>query len=249
MASKMVTDRIKSANWVAQAADTHANRIGTELQSRMQAQLEQGEVAPDWNLVLRLLGRHLTSNLGDLRATDEAHDREQTEDVAARSERDSTVDNLYASLVALRAALEANMGSKVVKAAGFTGRTREAPHAMVRTALQVAERLPQVTAGQSPAVAGFQFDAIAAQAALRDQAGAADAALKRLQREERESEATLVEKQRALDHHDELFTGSAGALSFLFRLAGDQELARRIKPSESRPGQTEEPVEAPTQTN
>ncbi len=244
MASKMVTDRIASANWVAQAADTHASRIGAELDSIMSSHLRAGETAPDWKLVVRLLGRHLISDLDDLAAADEAHDREQTEDIAARRARDEASEKLYALLVAMRGGLEANMGSKAVKEVGFTGRTREAPRAMVRSALQVAERLPLATANRSPSVAGFQFDASAAQAGLRDQAGILDQALRNLQREERESEATLVEKQRALDQHDDVFTGSAGTLSFLFRLVGDHELASRIKPSETRPGETEEPVQS-----
>ncbi len=248
MVSKMVTDRIASANWVAQAADTHASRIGTELDSIMSSHLRAGETAPDWKLVVRLLGRHLISDLDQLEAADEAHDREQTEDVAARRARDEASEQLYASLVALRGGLEANMGSEVVKQLGFTGRTREAPQALVRSALQVAERLPRVTANRSPVFAGFQFDATAAQAGLRDQAGIVEQALKNLQREERESEATLVEKQRALDQHDNVFTGSAGMLSSLFRLVGDHELARRIKPSETRPGETEEPVQSPDTT-
>ena len=56
------------------------------------------------------------------------------------------------------------------------------------------------------------------------------------------AQATLAKKNQAVEEYDRVFTGVATSLSGLFTLAGERELAEKVRPSTRRPGQTVEQV-------
>ena len=104
----------------------------------------------------------------------------------------------------------------------------------------------------APRVKGAKLDAADTAAELADKRAALDAELETVAREAREAEATKVARDAAMTRYDEVFGGTAGALSALLRVAGDRELAARVRPSLRRPGQTDaeadpgaEPAPAP----
>ncbi len=64
----------------------------------------------------------------------------------------------------------------------------------------------------------------------------------------RDADDTLTARLRAIAACDERSSAAASALTALFQLAGEHELAARVRPLVSRPGQTEideEPVAPP----
>jgi len=69
-------------------------------------------------------------------------------------------------------------------------------------------------------------------------------ALKSVADERREADEALVAKNRAIDSFDSSFAITAGLLSALLEAAGQTELARRVRPSRRKSGQTEEPLPA-----
>jgi hypothetical protein len=69
-------------------------------------------------------------------------------------------------------------------------------------------------------------------------------------REKREADTTLVAKNAAMDNYDKVFSITATMVSSLLSFAGQNELARRVRPSSRRSGQTaeSEEVEAGAET-
>jgi len=67
-------------------------------------------------------------------------------------------------------------------------------------------------------------------------------------REAREAQATKQGRDAAVAAYDDAFGKTANLLVALFRFAGDDELAARVRPSVKRPGQTEESVGDETST-
>ncbi len=65
-----------------------------------------------------------------------------------------------------------------------------------------------------------------------------DDSLDEVAKEEREAEATLVEKRASMDAYDRAFSLTANLAGTLLELAEETELARRVRPSQQRPGQT-----------
>jgi hypothetical protein len=66
-------------------------------------------------------------------------------------------------------------------------------------------------------------------------------ALTKTATEEREAEQTIADKRQAIAAYDEVFSKTAGLISSLLRIAGEEELADRVRPVKSRPGQISDP--------
>ena len=75
------------------------------------------------------------------------------------------------------------------------------------------------------------------------------AALITTAREEKEAEQTQKTKNRAIAAYDDVFSKSASLISALLGVAGEEELARRVRPTKNKPGQISDPdVEVPGET-
>jgi hypothetical protein len=240
MASKMVLDRERSALQVAQAAETHAQAVAEKLKAVL------GEGAPD-AAAIRALGAVVRRDAAALVAADAAHEAELADDVAPRAARDAAVEAVYRLLGEVRASTAVAFGEAVATELGFAGTTPREPVALAALATTVGGRLPKLR-DRAPVVPGLRFDPAPYEAALPPAVAALRASLDDVRREAREAETTYTAKQRALATYDERFGAAASALTGLFHLAGEHELAARVRPSVRRPGRTqadadgEEPV-------
>ena len=63
--------------------------------------------------------------------------------------------------------------------------------------------------------------------------------------EERQAQATLEAKNKAIAVYDHAFSITASLVSTLLNAAGEKELAKRVRPSARRPGQTNEDAPSP----
>jgi len=121
------------------------------------------------------------------------------------------------------------------------------PPLVAALAAIVAKRLSKL-ASLKPIVEGVTISIETLGRGLAEEAAKLRATNTATNREKKEAEGTLVVKQREVARHATLFRGSASGIEGLARIAGQDELAERVRPSPIKPGVTEaEPgSDAPT---
>jgi hypothetical protein len=243
--SKMVNDRHRATRIVVEAAFTHAGAVGVRLDQVLAP--PQPEEGPGGTAgMIRRLGRTLLASAEELVAADRANEAEKADDAAVRREVEEAIEAVYREVVDFRTALEAVGGVEATVDAGLTGITPREPIALGRLANALHDALPRLAT--VPATRrGLTLDVTSYTEPLATAIERLERAQTALRREERELEATLMIKNRVMAAHDMRFLTIARALESLFRLAGFDELANRVRPSARRPGQIENDPEAPAE--
>jgi hypothetical protein len=238
MPRKQIVDREKSARAVVAAGETHANATGQKLAALCKPYLAKGEKMPDFALGMRLVARLVGQMATEMVTADEAHEAELGDDGEPRRNRDELAAKLFERIVGLREVMTGVYGAATT-AKVFVGATPQDPTMLARYAGEAAKALAAIKL-PAPRVPGAKLDAKATAAELVAAREELETELANVAREAREAEATKVARDAATSRYDEVFAGSAGAISALLRLAGDKELASRVRPSTRRPGQVAE---------
>lgn len=244
MQSKMVLDLEKAAQAVAQAGASHADVVATGVVAQLVPQLQPGEAMPDVALLLRLMARNLSASAEAVKRADAANEAELADDPAARDGRDGLAATVQTSLVTIRGTVVGVYGADAATRLGFEGDTPSDPVLLASLGAEVAKNLPQL-ASRRPLLPGVNADPVMLGAGLADAAGKLAQANAAVGRERREAEQTFVTKHAEIRRHGVVFAGNAGSIEGLARLGGQSELARRVRPSPSRPGLTDEEVRDP----
>ena len=235
-ASKMVVSRERSARKVAAAGMTHMEAIGRGVGKLLGRQY--GRSAEQ---IAEGAAQKLTGAADAMVAADEAHIKELSDDPVKREKRDEVHEALHGTVVDFRELSTTVYGRDYVSQVGFEGRTPEDPMVLVRLAERVVGGLESVPLPKSR-FAGMTVDMGPWKEKITAGSAALKAALGDVDSEARESEQTLVAKQRAIEDYAQVFSKTANLLSALLTIAGEQELADRLRPSGSKPGQTAEPT-------
>ncbi len=233
MTSKMVADRQRSSESVQAAARTHAEPIAVALSDVLGAPKLKESMA---EIVMRSAGA-LGMRTEQMVSADEAHIKEQGEDAGARAGLDQHLDQVRAVLVDFRQTAAGVVGEAYLRQLGFEGRTPERVVEVERLAQRVVDNLDHVKPLPSR-VPGFAFAPAPWKAHLSQQLAPLIKARKALAQERRESEVTLVNKQEAIEVYDRTFSSVATLVSAFLAIAGERELARRVRPSTRRRGRT-----------
>jgi hypothetical protein len=245
MPSKQVVDRQKSAQAVIAAGETNASLIAAELEKLLTPHLRKTEKIPDVDLLIDLVARYLGTSTDAMIAADEKNLLDLAGDDAARNDRDAAAAALYAAVGDLREWVTALFGTAALRALGFSGPTPQEPVALSRFAGEVISALtsPKLPKPKRAGIKWDPTDAIAELKAAREALALAGASP-----EAREDQGTLAAKNTAIAEYDERFARTAGFYAGLFRLAGQADLADRVRPSPRRAGQIEdadEPLSGP----
>ncbi len=242
MATKQVMDKQRSADSVVAVGEAHAGSIGAILNALAKPHLKKGE-GVDFTIVARVLAGILEGTKQKMVNADTAHQAELDDDPAVRDARDGAATHLYDHLVSLREMITGAYGGAVT-AKLFSGATPEDPVTLSRYAGDLEEKLGAVKFPASR-IKGAKLDPGELASGLRDKRAALDGALKAVQREVREAQATLHTKTDAITAYDGTFSGVATTLSGLLTLAGKPELADKVRPSLRRAGVVAETGEEP----
>lgn len=239
--SKQVVDRQKDSTAVLASVNTHTAVIRDGLAATLGSHLAPDESLPDFGLVLTLIGRALDARTRVMAESDTQHSTELADDDGFRATRDERAAELVNTVTSLREALEGIYSATEIQRYGIKGSTPRDPAQIAAFATALADRL-ETDALPTPRFAA-NLDRLAIAAELRARVAPLGEALAHVAREAREAESTLVVRDTAVTAYERTFSRSAAALVALYRLAEQDELASRIRPSGRRPGRLAEPAE------
>ena len=135
-----------------------------------------------------------------------------------------------------------------MRAYGFEGRTERTPFGLVRQGRRILETAAQPSFKLPPSrMPGVEITPEVARGQLEEPLVNLEEVLAGLRGEEDEAEATMLAKNQAFAENDRIFLGVAQMVEACARLAEEEELAERIRPSERRPGQTESHADEPAE--
>jgi len=230
MGTKEVTNRDKSMRIVAAAGDESVERVRDAMCGDYGQEAARGvEVAQ------RAVVARLRQTGAAMLAADDAHRDEQADDAEPRDERDAVAEEARGRLMTLRDAAQLGFGDKTVAALGFKGETPADPAAVLRLGNDVLRALAKMKKGPTR-IPDYVFDPAAHSEPLAPLLKRLDKALGNVAAEAKQLDATFVAKQKAIGEFDRVFSRSANLISALLAAAGEDELARRVRPTGRHPG-------------
>jgi hypothetical protein len=241
MASKQVTDRLKSSRAVAAAASAHGQSIASGFEQALAPYLTADEVFPDVALLASLIGRKIAADTTALVQADEAHERELSDDAEPREQRDRAAMKVRAVLVDLRAAIDMVYEAPGLTKLGLDQPVSEDPSVLATTATAMARILgdPSVKLPK-PRRAAMKVDRQGFAAEIDVELPPLIKALAKVATEDREKAATLSKRQGAMSRSDQGFATCAAWLAASCTVAGLGDLAAKVRPSGHKPGRTAE---------
>ncbi len=242
MPTNAINQRDASAKFVGSAVDHQGDLVASDVSEFLSSYLGEGETMPDFPLVFLLFQRALVDHREKLIEADQQHQKETSSSQETRQDRDRKTEDLRGKIMQFRSALEGTFGAKRgLKLAGVESRTPEEPQAALLLGKAILERLqdPDPELGQT-GFGGFRFEPSTVIAELKPAVDNLDEAINAVTAETRKAQLTAKARTSAIQAHDRVFSWVASALSACFRMAGQDDLARRIRPSLRRPGRTQD---------
>ena len=245
MPSKTVTDKEKSARFVASSGTTHADKVVPAIAGLLTPHLQAGETLPDVALLCRLVARLVEAKAAAMVDADRAHEQELGDDKGPRDTRDRATDDVSTVLADLRDVLSAGYGLEAVKLYGLDGKLPTDPSVVAVLAESVRMKVKGggLTLPSPRRKDGLQLNLTAYATDLDSALPGLQSALQEVTREQKEADATLRVKHAVMAEYDKAFTRGAGLLSAVFSLADMDDLAGKVRPSRRKPGRTDEPLE------
>lgn len=238
MKKKGVSKRLKSLREVRASVHTHRAKVGGLLDQRPAAlslaTADGGAFSSQPHF--DLMDAELAKLDRDLVAADDDHTRNLVRIVDLRRESEELTADVYDKQVSARRVLAGIYGSdRDFELAAIEGATPQFSEALAGQVDQTVKLLREpVAAEPSKKIRGVDLDRVEMAEDLETSLGRLLAARTQLQRTRKAADGTLVVLNAAKQGFDRTFPWVAGNLESLFRLAGEVDLADRIRTSTRR---------------
>jgi hypothetical protein len=193
---------------------------------------------PVFRVVLVKLRDELAASREGLAAAEERHIRLKRRVTKLSNERVQRFDELADDYTWLRGKLERQVGSLDTDAlAGFQAPTATKSTGLLRQVELAADALSE--AGLTlpkDRLEAFRFDPQETAGKLRDKSEGYRGLLRRLRDLKRDLEVSQKEKDRIVERHKRTFFPIARTMEDFYRLAGEDELAEKVRPSVAQRG-------------
>ncbi len=212
------------------------DRVATALEERLSTVLEEGEVMPDLRLLLRLFERLLGRSSTDLDTIDAEGWKQAQRLRALRFECRKVQAEVHAAAVKIRKVLVELVGSKRCRLQfGLSTRTPRGAEDLAIETRRLISRLgaPELSLPGS-LLPGLKADPAGWVAELEPGLGRLEELLRQIERRRIAVSDGVIARQKALDDSGETCRLVTGASVALFALAGEKELARRLRPKRRR---------------
>ncbi|MCP3956256.1 MAG: hypothetical protein GY719_00200 [bacterium] len=240
-----VTDRMRSCRAVQWAIETYGTRLVDDLGESFGPFLAEGQVMP-FAVQLELFVKMLNRDFDRLVATDRAYRDQKARESVSRGRRETQADNVNKDVIDLRDALKGFYSDDKLAELGFARRTPTVPVELLEQTSHLVERLNDPELDPSGVSFGdVQLDVANLATELTGSVETFKQDSEALGREVRRTEASKLAKDDAVDRYNTSFLWIARTVESLCRLAGLDEVARRVRPSQRRPGVTARKFEEP----
>ncbi len=220
-----VANRTKTADFMISSVEVHQDDVVAGLVDTFEGL--DAETILKLLLAIVALFRKVTDVMGDAELEYVA---EQADDPPVRKERDRRFAELIVALRQLRDLVNSILGEAGVKLYGLGGELPRTPKGLSDRGKHVIKQLhqhPTTVTGLFDAT----FDSAKAAATLEPMQTGLAAAFKAVGREVREGHAALTTRDRAVAEWVGAYPAVGAVLTGLYRLAGQPELADRIRPT------------------
>jgi hypothetical protein len=247
MPSKIVVDKQKSCRALVNFGKANAESISTSVVS-ISAKDEmtvsaQKASAETLKTLLLSAGNRLQNLCNIMIKADENYIRELGDDDEPRLKRDNTAVILYDLIVEFRSVLSGAFSAETLTSLGFSEATPQDPERLGRLSQEILKSIAEKQKnGELPKPRkGISVDLSAYLPDIETNSQTLDASLDKVALERRELQVALDQKNTSLDAYDLAFKETANLFEGLFRFAGKNDLADKIRPSNRTAGQLEDP--------
>lgn len=239
--SEEVLGLMTTTDEVVSSIETHGVKVATRLDeqaTRATTREAQGANAPNFRSNMFHIRDNLTGSVQNMADKDQRHVHQLAEVIQLRQERQVVQQDVYDTMTTLRNTLDSLYGpGQAFVLAGVEGPTARKAKKLVRQTDLAASRLEQDGLELPPSrLGGIRLDLKAVAADLRSKLERLRAVLAAQKQALRISQETRKEKNRAKESHERLLLWSARTLEGYYQLAGEHELAERIRPATRRLG-------------
>ncbi len=242
---KMVTDRVQSSQAVLWALDAYGERLARVLGEALEPLLGPEQELP-FAVQLDLFAQKLIVNRDRMVTTDRAYRDQRTRESLARGQRNTAAKEVNRQVVGIRRAFAGIYDAEKLAELGFARRTPQQPAELLEQASHLVARLSVPGLDLSGGRFGRFELAPGLWAKLAEAVAELHRAIDELARQQRQTEALKLAKDNGLDDYNRWFLWTARTVESLCKLAGLDDVAKRVRPSSRRPGTTEKRFETAT---
>lgn len=222
---KTVANRVDWGRWIVSSIHVHKKRLVLLLAGVL------GLSEDEWGRFMEGQASALDTVTEGLWVAEMELARERSDDPAHRAERDKLMGELVDVLVSVRSLLDSAQPG-LARRFGLDGVMSRVAREVEVYARNVLENLQK--ANQTYGVIGFTFSTTTLAAQINGPYRALQEKLVMLKNEDRKAEDLLILRDRKLDEWARIYQVIAGLMENIYRMAGEDELARRVRPTIAR---------------